>query len=201
MAGDAVAQSRAHAELVELAELIGAPVYAEFVPNTASFPSSHPLFRGAMVRARAAICARCWSSTTCCSRSAPTCSRCRCRPTSSRCRPASTIIHLDVDPWELGKNYPAEVAILGDPKGDAARADRGGARAHASGARGAARERLKSASERSPPSAKRWGKSARARAGIAGAAAGAAPCDRRDAAERTRWWSTRRCRRRPASAN
>src|SRR5829696_1324816 len=27
MAGDAVAQSRAHAELVELAELVGAPVY------------------------------------------------------------------------------------------------------------------------------------------------------------------------------
>src|SRR5205807_7933580 len=50
MAGDAVAQSRAHAELVELAELLGAPVYAEFVPSTASFPSSHPLFRGSMVR-------------------------------------------------------------------------------------------------------------------------------------------------------
>ena len=42
IAGDAVAQSRAHAELIELAELIGAPVYTEFVPNTASFPSSHP---------------------------------------------------------------------------------------------------------------------------------------------------------------
>src|SRR5205823_421086 len=50
MAGDVVAQSRAHAELIELAELIGAPVYTEFVPNTASFPSSHPLFRGAIVR-------------------------------------------------------------------------------------------------------------------------------------------------------
>ncbi len=27
-----------------------------------------------------------------------------------------TLIHLDNDPWELGKNYPAKVAILGDPK-------------------------------------------------------------------------------------
>ena len=45
IAGDAVAQSYALSELVELAELIGAPVYAEFVPNTVSFPSSHPLFQ------------------------------------------------------------------------------------------------------------------------------------------------------------
>jgi benzoylformate decarboxylase len=26
------------------------------------------------------------------------------------------VIHLDTDPWELGKNYPATVAIQGDPK-------------------------------------------------------------------------------------
>jgi benzoylformate decarboxylase len=26
------------------------------------------------------------------------------------------VVHLDVDPWELGKNYPAAVAIQGDPK-------------------------------------------------------------------------------------
>ena len=30
--------------------------------------------------------------------------------------PGLTVVHLDVNPWELGKNYPAEVAILGDPK-------------------------------------------------------------------------------------
>ncbi len=38
VAGDAVARSKAHAELIELAELIGAPVYSELVPSTASFP-------------------------------------------------------------------------------------------------------------------------------------------------------------------
>ena len=26
------------------------------------------------------------------------------------------IIHLDTDPWQLGKNYPSEVAIFGDPR-------------------------------------------------------------------------------------
>src|SRR5881397_924169 len=30
--------------------------------------------------------------------------------------PGLTVVHLDVNPWELGKNYPAEVAILGEPK-------------------------------------------------------------------------------------
>mgnify|MGYP003694003549 CR=1 FL=1 len=30
--------------------------------------------------------------------------------------PGLTVVHLDVNPWELGKNYPAEVAIFGEPK-------------------------------------------------------------------------------------
>ena len=25
------------------------------------------------------------------------------------------VIHLDTDPWQIGKNYPATVGILGDP--------------------------------------------------------------------------------------
>ncbi len=30
--------------------------------------------------------------------------------------PGMALIHLDTDPWEIGKNYPANAAILGDPK-------------------------------------------------------------------------------------
>ena len=30
--------------------------------------------------------------------------------------PGLTILHLDVDPWEIAKNYPVEVGIQGDPK-------------------------------------------------------------------------------------
>ena len=57
------------------------------------------------------------------------------------------LIHLDTDPWQIGKNYPAKVAILGDPKAtlpDITAAV--GARMTAS-AKSAASARLKSATE------------------------------------------------------
>jgi benzoylformate decarboxylase len=115
IAGDAVAQSRAHKELAALAELIGAPVYTEFVPNTASFPSSHPLYRGSMTRSQAGVREVLdrhdllfsvggdmftWSLPS------------KIEPMP----PGMPLIHLDTDPWQIGKSYPAEVGILGDPK-------------------------------------------------------------------------------------
>jgi benzoylformate decarboxylase len=115
IAGDAVTQSRAHKELVALAEAIGAPVYVEFIPNTASFPASHPLYRGSMTRSQAGVREVLdqhdllfsvggdlftWSL-----------------PSPIDPWPKGLpLIHLDTDPWQIGKNYPAQVAILGDPK-------------------------------------------------------------------------------------
>jgi benzoylformate decarboxylase len=141
MAGDAVAQSRAHAELIELAELLGAPVYTEFVPSTASFPSSHPLFRGSMVRLAPDVRKVLDQHDVLFSvggdlftLSLPS--------DVDPMPPDITLIHLDIDPWELGKNYPPEVAILGDPKGTLPEITAAVRSRMSSGARGAARERL-----------------------------------------------------------
>ena len=141
IAGDAVAQSRAHAELVELAELLGAPVYAEFVPNTASFPSSHPLFRGSMIRLAPEVRKVLDGYDVLFSvggdlftLSLPS--------DVDPMPPDITLIHLDIDPWELGKNYPPTTAILGDPKATLPEITAAVRERMTSGARGLARERL-----------------------------------------------------------
>ena len=146
MAGDAVAYSRAHAELVELAELLGAPVYTEFVPNTASFPTSHPLFRGSMVRLAPDVRKVLDQYDVLFSvggdlftLSLPS--------DVDPMPPGIALIHLDSDPWELGKNYPPKVSILGDPKGTLPEITAAVRERMNAGAKGAARDRLKSASD------------------------------------------------------
>ncbi len=115
VAGDAVAQSRAHGELIELAELVGAPVYAEGVANTASFPASHPLFRGALIRLAPAIRQVLDQHDLLLSVGGDLFTLSL--PSEVEAVPRGLpIVHLDVDPWELGKNYAARAAILGDPK-------------------------------------------------------------------------------------
>ena len=115
MAGDSVAQSRALTELVALAELIGAPVYAELIANTASFPSSHPLFRGAMSRSQAAM-RKIFDQHDLLFSVGADLFALSLPEDIAPVSPDLRIIQLDTDPWELGKNFPAEVAILGSPK-------------------------------------------------------------------------------------
>lgn len=146
MAGDAVAQSRALAEIVALAELMGAPVYAELIPNTASFPSSHPLFRGAMGRSQTAMRKIFDQHDLLLSVGADLFAL----SLPSDVAPISSdlkIVHLDIDPWELGKNFPAEVAILGCPKATLPELIEATRAAMPPAAQNAAKDRLKSASE------------------------------------------------------
>jgi len=146
IAGDAVAQSRAHGELVELAELLGAPVYAEFVPSTASFPASHPLFRGAMVRTQAAVRQVLDPHDVLFSVGADLFTWSL--PSATEAMPPHMrLIHLDTDPWEIGKNYPAQAAILGDPKATLPELTAAVRARMTAAARGAARDRFKTASD------------------------------------------------------
>jgi benzoylformate decarboxylase len=146
MAGDAVAQSRAHAELIELAELIGAAVYAEFVPNTASFPTSHPLFRGALVRLQPAVRKVLDEYDLLFSVGADLFTLSL--PSAiDPMPPGMPLIHLDTDPWEIGKNYPAQAAILGDPKSTLPELTAMVRERMSAAHRGAARERFARASE------------------------------------------------------
>ncbi len=115
MAGDAVARSEAHAELVAVAELLGAPVYAEGIASTASFPASHPLFRGTFVRLAPAI-RQVLSQADLLFSVGGDLLTLSLPSDLDPMPPDLPIVHLDTDPWELGKNYPTRVAILGDPR-------------------------------------------------------------------------------------
>src|SRR3989449_6694918 len=115
VAGDAVAHGDALAELAEVAELIGAPVITEGVASTCSFPFTHPLYAGSMPRLGPSIRALLMRHDLLFSvggdlftLSLP--------DDVDPMPPGLTVVHLDVDPWELGKNYPTAVAILGEPK-------------------------------------------------------------------------------------
>jgi benzoylformate decarboxylase len=114
-AGDAIAQSGSHGEIVAFAELLGAPVYAEAVASRASFPASHPLFFGAMVRLQTAIREILERHDLLISIGADLFTLSL--PSNSDALPRGMpIVHLDTDPWELAKNYPVDAAVFGEPK-------------------------------------------------------------------------------------
>ena len=115
IAGDAVAQGNALQELVAFAEALAAPVYDEGMATRAMFPSSHTLYRGALVRLPAAIRGMLGQHDLLVSIGADLFTLSL--PDDVDAMPEGMpVVHLDTNPWELGKNYPAKVAILGEPK-------------------------------------------------------------------------------------
>src|SRR5215467_3115936 len=115
ISGDAVAHGDGLAEMVEVAELLGAPVYAECVPSTCSFPFTHPLHAGAFPRLGPPIRALLMKHDLILSVGGDLFTLSL--PSDVEPMPEGLpVIHLDLDPWEIGKNYPATIAIQGDPK-------------------------------------------------------------------------------------
>ncbi|MEA2772435.1 MAG: benzoylformate decarboxylase, partial [Acetobacteraceae bacterium] len=115
VAGDAVPQGNALLELVALAEAMGAPVYDEGMASRAMFPSSHPLYRGALVRLPEAINGVLAQHDLLVSIGGDLFTLSL--PGEIESIPEGyPVVHLDTDPWELAKNYPEQVSILGEPK-------------------------------------------------------------------------------------
>ena len=115
VAGDCVPQGNALEELVAFAEAVGAPVYDEGMASRAMFPSSHPLYRGALVRLPEAIRGLLSQHDLLVSIGADLFTLSL--PGEVESMPeAYPVIHLDTDPWELAKNYPEKVSILGEPR-------------------------------------------------------------------------------------
>lgn len=145
--GDGVAVAGAQAEVERAAELLGAPIYtavaAEMVVNT-----QHPLFLGAFPVANIrAIREALASVDVLVAVGMPVFTQLI--PELEPLLPESTrLIHIDSNPWELGKNYNPDVAVLADPQRALAEIAAGLERALTPGQREAARQRTEAIGER-----------------------------------------------------
>ncbi len=117
VAGDGVGHAGAWAELTSVAEALGAPVRTESHSTLWNFPTTHPLYLGTMPNTTAGIrkifddvdvllmCG--WTVQT---------------PVARHDGAGPLVpwrvrtVALDDSPWEVGKNQPADVGLIGDIK-------------------------------------------------------------------------------------
>lgn len=113
-AGGGILNSKASAELMQLAELINAPVTNTFM-GLSSFPGEHPLFLG-MLGLHGTRYAN--LAVTNCDLLIALGARFDDRVTGkiAAFAPRAQIIHVDIDPAEIGKNVQIHVPIVGDVK-------------------------------------------------------------------------------------
>jgi benzoylformate decarboxylase len=125
LAGSRVMEAAGAAELTAVAERLGAPVYAEAGTAHGRLPmaADHPLYFGSLPL---------WSPGVH-KLLAPfdvalavglNLLKMYLYQEPERAIPAQVrIVHLDSDPWQIGKNYPVELGLLGDPKAGLAELD------------------------------------------------------------------------------
>ncbi|MCL6502024.1 MAG: hypothetical protein K6T86_05015 [Pirellulales bacterium] len=116
LAGSRVVEASAEPYLVRLAECLGAPVFSESgtTHGRLGFPADHPLYAQCLplwspeLRTRLAEFDVLLAAGLDLLRLYVYFEPARALPEHLR------IVHLDPDPWQLGKNYPVEVGLIGD---------------------------------------------------------------------------------------
>lgn len=118
VAGSRVVERDAVAALTAVAERLGAPVFSESATSHGRlpFPCAHPLY-GQQLPLWAPDVATLLSEFDALLVVGLDLLRMYVHHDPPRAVPASCrLVHLDESPWQIGKNYPAEVGLLGDTK-------------------------------------------------------------------------------------
>jgi benzoylformate decarboxylase len=118
LAGSRVTESGGSRELAEVAELLGAPVFAE---NTTShgrlpLPADHPHYRGVLPLWSPEIRAALHNFDVLLAVGLNVLRLYIHREPERPLPEHARLIHLDNAPREIGKNYPVEIGLIGDPK-------------------------------------------------------------------------------------
>lgn len=113
LAGHELARRGAFGEAAELAERLGAPVFAEPIPYAACFPSGHPAYQGALSRQQAPVRARLepYDLLVCLGADLLRMS------VHSPVEPLPEglpVVHISERAHELGKNYRTDLALHAD---------------------------------------------------------------------------------------
>jgi benzoylformate decarboxylase len=118
LAGSRVTEATAVNELVALAELLGAPVLAEQQTSHARLPmpAAHPLYAGSLPLWAPDVRQRLVDYDVILVAGMNLLRLYIYREPANPIPEHIRLIHLDADPREIGKNYPLEVGLLGDPK-------------------------------------------------------------------------------------
>jgi len=115
IAGNELATYEAWDEAARLAELLGAPVYQQTCPYSAQFPSEHPAFLGALTRNQQQVldALRPHDLLVCLGGDAL---RMSVQSAVSPLPQGMPIVQVSERDWDLGKNYPAEIALKSNVK-------------------------------------------------------------------------------------
>ena len=113
IAGSAAATPSARRALIEIAEATGARVYGERLPVRSVFPTDHPQYLGMIGLSLAQLRRELGDADVVVIAGARKFAAYLYTPPVALPE-ATTVVHVDTDPWEIDKNIPTTLGILGD---------------------------------------------------------------------------------------